>query len=251
VCLPSRAGMPTPTRTRKAYVWMDSITGGLYPPGRRHDLRPAATRLGIDTAKLELAHFRTVRIIPVARRNHPLAAGVGPVPRALLRAHAQIVLRDRAQRPDAPSLNVVEGVLRWSVTDVAAKKEVILAGMGWWHARARRRGFARVCGAGGARGTGVRGGSHGAVRDAEARSSALGGSERAVGGAEAERRFRGGHRDAATRGRRRAPRRSEAGETIHGSPTTVGGAIEASLMAFLVLLMRRSVAEKGAHVGAE
>jgi DNA-binding transcriptional LysR family regulator len=25
----------------------------------------------------------------------------------------------------------VEGVLRWSVTDVAAKKEVILAGMGW------------------------------------------------------------------------------------------------------------------------
>jgi DNA-binding transcriptional LysR family regulator len=90
-----------------------------------------ATRLGIDTAKLELAHFRTVRIIPVARRDHPLAAGGGPVPRTLLRAHAQIVLRDSAQGPDAPSLNVVEGVLRWSVTDVAAKKEVILAGMGW------------------------------------------------------------------------------------------------------------------------
>src|SRR4030095_978619 len=51
-----------------------------------------ATSLAIDTAKLELAHSRTVRIIPVARRDHPLAAGGGPVPRALLRAHAQIVL---------------------------------------------------------------------------------------------------------------------------------------------------------------
>src|SRR4029077_6594854 len=90
-----------------------------------------ATRLGIDTAKLELAHFRTVRILPVARADHPLAAAGKPGPRALLRAHAQIVLRDSAHGADSPSLNVLEGGLRWSVTDVAAKKEVILAGMGW------------------------------------------------------------------------------------------------------------------------
>ena len=90
-----------------------------------------ATSLGVDAAKLEIAHFRTVRIIPVARRDHPIAAGGGAVPRALIRAHAQIVRRDSAQGADEPSLNVVKGVLRWSVTDVAAKKEVILAGMGW------------------------------------------------------------------------------------------------------------------------
>ena len=90
-----------------------------------------ATKLGVDAAKLELAHFRTVRIVPVARGDHPLAAARGPVPRALLRAHAQIVLRDSAQGTDAPSLNVLEGGVRWHVTEVAAKKEVILAGMGW------------------------------------------------------------------------------------------------------------------------
>jgi len=90
-----------------------------------------ATKLGVDSVKLELAHFRTVRILPVARFDHPLALSGATIPRGLLRAHAQIVLRDSAQGMDSPSVNVVEGVLRWSVTDVAAKKEVILAGMGW------------------------------------------------------------------------------------------------------------------------
>jgi DNA-binding transcriptional LysR family regulator len=92
-----------------------------------------ATKLGIDTAKLELelAHFRTVRIVPVARGDHPLAAARGAAPRALLRAHAQIVLADSAQAADAPSLNVLRGGVQWRVTDVSSKKEVILAGMGW------------------------------------------------------------------------------------------------------------------------
>ena len=76
---------------------------------RRGRISPSRPGSAIDIAKLELAHFRTVRIIPVVRRDHPLAAGGGPVPRALLRAHAQIVLRDSAKGPDTPSLNVVEG----------------------------------------------------------------------------------------------------------------------------------------------
>src|SRR6266404_3490750 len=50
-----------------------------------------ATTLGIDAGNLELAHFRTVRILPVARADHPLTAAGKPVPGALLRAHAQIV----------------------------------------------------------------------------------------------------------------------------------------------------------------
>src|SRR5262249_16696265 len=71
-----------------------------------------------------------VRIVPVARADHPVAVAPAPIPRALLRAHAQIVLRDSSQDPDAPSLNVLEGGLRWRVTDVAAKEEIIRAGMG-------------------------------------------------------------------------------------------------------------------------
>jgi len=90
-----------------------------------------ATTFGVRGAKLERVRFRTVRIVPVVRREHPLARCGRPIPPALLRSHPQIVLRDSSDDPAAPSLNVVEGGLRWSVTDVAAKREVILAGMGW------------------------------------------------------------------------------------------------------------------------
>jgi len=90
-----------------------------------------ATTLGLGAASFELAHFCTVRILPVARADHPLAKAKGPVPRAQLRSHAQIVLRDSARGDDSLSLNVLEGGLRWSVDDIASKREVISAGMGW------------------------------------------------------------------------------------------------------------------------
>jgi len=90
-----------------------------------------ATRLGVSSARVESAYLQSVRILPVARREHPLATCGAPIPPALLRTHAQIVLRDSAQDSDSPSLNVLEGGLRWSVTDVTAKKDIILAGMGW------------------------------------------------------------------------------------------------------------------------
>lgn len=90
-----------------------------------------ATRLGTRGAAIEGTRFASVRIVPVARRGHPLANGGRPAPPGLLREHAQIVLRDSAQGADGASLNVLDGGLRWSVTDVTAKKDVILAGMGW------------------------------------------------------------------------------------------------------------------------
>ncbi|XXY54229.1 LysR family transcriptional regulator [Sorangium sp. So ce269] len=97
---------------------------------RRADLA-VATRLGIDASEVEIAPFCDVRVLPVARFDHPVATCGTPIPPALLRAHAQIILRDSATGSASPSLNVLEGGLRWSVTDVAAKREVILAGMGW------------------------------------------------------------------------------------------------------------------------
>jgi DNA-binding transcriptional LysR family regulator len=89
-----------------------------------------ATRLGTRTTNVERAAFARVRILPVARAGHPVAEAVPPSP-ALLRSHPQIVLRDSAHVADAPSINVLEGGLRWSVTDVSTKKDLILAGMGW------------------------------------------------------------------------------------------------------------------------
>lgn len=90
-----------------------------------------ATRLGTRATRIESAAFQRVRILPVTRADHPLASAPRPLAPALLRGHPQIVLRDTATTRDAPSINVLEGGLRWSVTDVTAKKDVILAGMGW------------------------------------------------------------------------------------------------------------------------
>ena len=90
-----------------------------------------ATTLGVGLTKLDRVHFRTVRIHPVARHDHPLVTCGTPIPPALLRTHPQIVLSDSADDPAAPSINVLEGGVRWSVTDVTAKRDVILAGMGW------------------------------------------------------------------------------------------------------------------------
>jgi DNA-binding transcriptional LysR family regulator len=90
-----------------------------------------ATRVGTFGGELEAVALCGVRVIPVARFDHPLVSCGVPIPSALLREHPQIVLRDSGTDPAAPSLNVLQSGLRWTVTDVAAKKEVILAGMGW------------------------------------------------------------------------------------------------------------------------
>jgi len=96
---------------------------------RRADV-VVATMLGIDPAKVDAMPFARVRIVAVARTDHPIATRRPPIPPALLRAHPQIVLRDSAQASSL-ALNVLEGGLRWTVTDISAKKELILAGMGW------------------------------------------------------------------------------------------------------------------------
>ncbi len=89
-----------------------------------------ATTLGLDKSRMEIRRFVGVRVVPVARADHPLARAGTPAPDAL-RRHAQIVLRDSALGESSASLNVLTGGLRWTVTDVAAKKELIASGMGW------------------------------------------------------------------------------------------------------------------------
>jgi DNA-binding transcriptional LysR family regulator len=86
---------------------------------------------GLDPRTMTAQRFRDVRIIPVVRRDHPLARAGAPVPSALLKEHAQVVLRDSARGDTTHTLNVLEGGLRWTVTDVASKLQIIAAGMGW------------------------------------------------------------------------------------------------------------------------
>jgi len=77
----------------------------------------------------QLRRHRRVDIVAVVHREHPIAQAGSPTPLGLLTTHPQIVLRDSAA--DHRTLNVLPGGRHWSVTDVHAKKELILAGMGW------------------------------------------------------------------------------------------------------------------------
>jgi len=86
---------------------------------------------GVDPRTMVSRPFVGVRIIAVAHRDHPLAAIAGPVPASELRQHAQVVLTDSARGELTQTLNVLEAGLQWTVTDVAAKLEIIEAGLGW------------------------------------------------------------------------------------------------------------------------
>ncbi len=79
----------------------------------------------------EVAPFDEVAIAAFVYHEHPLAKVRGQVPEKLLAAHPQIVLSDSAQRSYGPNINVRDGGVRWGVGDLHAKKEIILAGMGW------------------------------------------------------------------------------------------------------------------------
>lgn len=85
----------------------------------------------LDPRRLEAEPFVDVAILAVAHHAHAVAQVHGPVPVGLLRSHAQIVLSDSARRTFSPSINVIDGGLRWNVSDLAAKRHIILAGMGW------------------------------------------------------------------------------------------------------------------------
>lgn len=88
-------------------------------------------RHGIDDRTMVAQRYGDVRILPVAHRDHPLAAIPGPVPASELRQHAQVVLKDSTRGELTQTLNVLEGGLQWTVTDLAAKLEIIEAGLGW------------------------------------------------------------------------------------------------------------------------
>jgi DNA-binding transcriptional LysR family regulator len=90
-----------------------------------------ATTPGLSTKRLEARRHGAVRIVAVARAGHPVATAPAAERASALRMHPQIVLRDAAADPMAPSINVLEDGLVWRVTEVAAKRDLILAGMGW------------------------------------------------------------------------------------------------------------------------
>ena len=81
-------------------------------------------------AGLERHPLARVVMLHVAARTHPLARRRGPIPGAIVRQHVQIVLADRSQHSQDFEIGIYSE-RRWRVLDLAAKHELLRAGLGW------------------------------------------------------------------------------------------------------------------------
>jgi len=72
----------------------------------------------------------SVRLIPVAAADHPLAQMGGPISPAIARDHIQLVLTDRSRLTADRDFGVL-AVKSWRLADLGAKHALLLAGLGW------------------------------------------------------------------------------------------------------------------------
>ena len=86
--------------------------------------------LARTTPGLEHRPIGGVRLLQVASPDHPLAALRGPIPRAALRDHVQLVLTDRSDLTRGQDFGVLSPET-WRLGDLGAKRALLLAGLGW------------------------------------------------------------------------------------------------------------------------
>ncbi|HVV28964.1 MAG TPA: LysR family transcriptional regulator [Rhizomicrobium sp.] len=72
----------------------------------------------------------SVKLVPVAAPDHPLAQAAGPVSANLARDHIQLVLTDRSALTEGRDFGVLS-VKSWRLADLGAKHALLLAGLGW------------------------------------------------------------------------------------------------------------------------
>jgi DNA-binding transcriptional LysR family regulator len=83
-----------------------------------------------QTPSLTREHLMTVHLVPVAAKEHPLAAIAGPIPAKVMASHVNIVFSERATGQPTPDQGVLSADT-WRVTDLSVKHALILAGLGW------------------------------------------------------------------------------------------------------------------------
>ena len=71
-----------------------------------------------------------VTMVPVAAPRHPLATHTGPIPRAEIQRHIQLVLTDRSELTKGHDFAVLSPQT-WRLADLGAKHALLLEGLGW------------------------------------------------------------------------------------------------------------------------
>ena len=88
-------------------------------------------QLGNMAKSLSAGQEAEVTIMPVAHRDYEPARSVHMKTISQMQSYTQIVVADSSSGSFTQSRGLLPGGLRWTVSDFAAKKEILLAGMGW------------------------------------------------------------------------------------------------------------------------
>ncbi|MDV7340483.1 LysR family transcriptional regulator [Terasakiella sp. A23] len=90
-----------------------------------------ATFDGVVPEKVVSAPYQTINIYPVCHKDYPPAKASGPIVSTEMRDFPQIVVSDKSTPAYQQSRNLFEENQRWSVSDFASKKQIIMSAMGW------------------------------------------------------------------------------------------------------------------------
>jgi len=90
-----------------------------------------ATMDDVPVDQVEAIPFAEVTILPVAHPDFEPARSTHMKTISEMQSYTQIVVADSSSGAFAQSRDLLPGGLRWTVSDFAAKKEILLAKMGW------------------------------------------------------------------------------------------------------------------------
>lgn len=90
-----------------------------------------ATMDGVPTDQVEAIALFTATIIPVSHPEFEPAQSSHMKTVSEMQSYVQVVVADSSRGELSQSRDLLPGGLRWTVSDFAAKKEVLLAKMGW------------------------------------------------------------------------------------------------------------------------
>lgn len=89
------------------------------------------TQTDMQPSFMEAIPFMAVRIIPVAHHSYEPAKHGAVFAADDMRQYVQVIVADSSHSQRKQTLDVLPEVKHWIVTDFAAKKDIIMAGMGW------------------------------------------------------------------------------------------------------------------------
>ncbi|MDA3858809.1 MAG: LysR family transcriptional regulator [Roseovarius sp.] len=90
-----------------------------------------ATMDGVPVEQVEALSFAQITIVPVAHPDFEPARSSHMKTISEMQSYTQVVVADSSSGEFAQSRDLLPGGLRWTVSDFAAKKEILLAKLGW------------------------------------------------------------------------------------------------------------------------